>query len=180
MVDLSEAQGNCSRNIHEDSIFYHHEISKLSSRESRKSHRRCVASPALVGVRRVFSAGWHTQALARMICEIREIRVKFNHLCVKTLVRLPYRRHPWILYHIRAEVGICNPLIIAGRRPWYSLAADSVFAVMCNVRFHYPKRLQIPYKKSVAICKAISLICLRGAEIRSIDLPNSKTYKLKN
>ena len=35
------------------------------------------------------SAGWHTQALARVICEIREIRVKFNHLCVKILVRLP-------------------------------------------------------------------------------------------
>ena len=35
-------------------------------------------------------------------------------------------------------------------------------------------------KKSVAICKAISLICLHGAEIGSIDLPNSKTYKLKN
>ena len=66
---------------------------------------------------RVFAAGRHTQAIACVICEIREIRVKFNHLCVKILVRLPYRRHPWILYHIRAEVGICNPLIIAGRRP---------------------------------------------------------------
>ena len=70
-------------------FFYHHEISQLSSRESRKSRRRRVASPALVGVRRVFSAGWHTQALARVICEIREIRVKFNHLCVKILGRLP-------------------------------------------------------------------------------------------
>ena len=83
-------QGKRTRNIHEDSIFYHHEISQLSSRESRKSRRRRVASPALVGVRRVFSAGWHTQALARVICEIREIRVKFNHLCVKILVRLPW------------------------------------------------------------------------------------------
>ena len=82
-------QGKRTRNIHEDSIFYHHELSQLSSRESRKSRRRRVASPALVGVRRVFSAGWHTQALARVICEIREIRVKFNHLCVKILVRLP-------------------------------------------------------------------------------------------
>ena len=70
-------------------FFYRHEIRQLSSRESRKSRRRRVASPALVGVRRVFSAGWHTQALARVICEIREIRVKFNHLCVKILVRLP-------------------------------------------------------------------------------------------
>ena len=84
-----EGQGRRTRNIHEDSIFYHHEISQLSSRESRKSRRRRVASLALVGVRRVFSAGWHTQALARVICEIREIRVKFNHLCVKILVRLP-------------------------------------------------------------------------------------------
>ena len=85
------AQGKRTRNIHEDSIFYRHEIRQLSSRESRKSRRRRVASPALVGVRRVFSVGWHTQALARVICEIRE-SVKFNHLCVKILVRLPYLR----------------------------------------------------------------------------------------
>ena len=48
------AQGRHTRNIHEDSIFYHHEISQLSSRESRKSRRRRVASPALVGFAECF------------------------------------------------------------------------------------------------------------------------------
>ena len=35
-------------------FFYHHEISQLSSRESRKSRRRRVASPALVGFAECF------------------------------------------------------------------------------------------------------------------------------
>lgn len=51
---FAENQGRRTRNIHEDSIFYHHEISQLSSRESRKSRRRRVASPALVGFAECF------------------------------------------------------------------------------------------------------------------------------
>ena len=39
------------------------------------------------------AAGWHTQALARVICEIREIRVKFNHLREVILMRLPWGKH---------------------------------------------------------------------------------------
>ncbi len=42
------------------------------------------------------------------------------------------------------------------------------------------KRSGIPYRNFVAYCKANPAVCLHGAEIGSIDLLNSKTYKLKN
>ena len=37
----------------------------------------------------LIAAGWHTQALARVIREIREIRVKFYYLCESILMRQP-------------------------------------------------------------------------------------------
>ena len=42
------------------------------------------------------------------------------------------------------------------------------------------KRKEILYRNFVANCKANPAVCLHGTEIGSIDLPNSKTYKLKN
>jgi hypothetical protein len=42
------------------------------------------------------------------------------------------------------------------------------------------KREEILYRFFVAPCKANPAVCLHGAEIGGIDLPNSKTYKLKN
>ena len=84
------AQGRHTRNIHEDSIFLSSwnqsiiltRISQISQK-ARRFARACRLC-------RVFSAGWYTQAIACVICEIREIRVKFNHLCVKILVCLPW------------------------------------------------------------------------------------------
>ena len=42
------------------------------------------------------------------------------------------------------------------------------------------KREEILYRKFVADCKANPAVCLHGTEIGSIELLNSKTYKLKN
>ena len=56
------------------------------------------------------------------------------------------------------------------------LVAHTLVAFGSELQPYGAKREEILYRKFVANCKANPVVCLHGTEIRSIDLPNSKTY----